>query len=97
LIVIDGVHGTIPEAPAQDQPVHLLPPPGPDGSSETEAPSQSGVHQTDLDRVIQNTRAVVEQQHHVMGDKNGPAPNYNLPLSAPAGPAAPSGGSAQHP
>jgi len=85
LIVIDGVHGPIPDAPLPDQPVHLLAPPGPDESS-ADAPSQSGAHLTDLDRAAQNTRAIGEAQGHKFGDKNSPAPNYNLPpQSGPEG------------
>ncbi len=92
LIVIDGVHGTIPNTPPQDQPVHLLAPPGPDESS-ADAPAQSGAHLTELDRAAQATRAIGEAQHHVFGDKNTPAPNYNLAPPAPASPgqAGPSG------
>jgi rod shape-determining protein MreC len=85
LIVIDGVHGTIPNTPPPDQPVHLLPPPGPDESN-AGAPAQSGAHLTELDRAAQSTRAIGEAQHHVFGDKNTPAPNYNLALPAPASP-----------
>jgi rod shape-determining protein MreC len=77
LIVIDGVHGTIPNTPPQDQPVHLLAPPGTDESS-VDAPAQSGAHLTELDRAAQSTRAIGEAQHHVFGDKSTPAPNYNL-------------------
>jgi rod shape-determining protein MreC len=83
LIVIDGVHGTIPDAPPPDQPVHLLAPPGADESG-ADAPAQSGAHLTDLDRAAQNARAIGEGQHHVFGDKNSPAPNYNLAPSIPA-------------
>jgi rod shape-determining protein MreC len=93
LIVIDGVHGTIPDAPPQDQPVHLLAPPGPDESS-VDAPAQSGGHLTDLDRAAQNTRAIGEAQHHVFGDRNTPAPNYNQALPSLASPGLASPGQA---
>jgi rod shape-determining protein MreC len=93
LIVIEGVHGTIPDATPPDQPVQLLAPPGPEGSPDAAAPAQSGGRLTDLDRATQNTRAIGDAQHHVFGDKNSPAPNYNLspgiapPPSTPADPA----------
>jgi rod shape-determining protein MreC len=86
LVVIDGVHGAIPDAPPPDQPVHLLAPPPPDGSS-PDAPAESGAHLTDLDRAAQSTRAIGEAQHHVFGDKNTPAPNYNLSPSSTTPPA----------
>jgi rod shape-determining protein MreC len=90
LVVVDGVHGTIPDSPPVDQPVHLLPAPAPDGSN-ADAPVESGAHLTDLDRAAQNTRAIGEAQHHVFGDKTTPAPNYNLL------PAIPIPGDASHP
>ncbi len=92
LIVIDGVHGAIPEAPAADQPLHMLPPPDPDPSApEADVPAQNSAHQTDLDRAAQRTRAIGEAQHHIFGDKNTPAPNYNLapPGNSPPAPANP--------
>lgn len=73
LIVIDGVHGVIPDAPPPDQPVHLLAPPGPDGSS-ADAPAESGAHLTDLDRATQSYRASGEAQGHKYGDKSAFAP-----------------------
>jgi rod shape-determining protein MreC len=95
LIVIEGAHGTIPDAPPQDQPVHLLPPPGPDGSSpEADVPAQSGARITDMDRVVQNTKALGAAQGHTFGDKNTPAPNYNQP---PPGNTAPAPANAPHP
>ncbi len=88
LIVIDGVHGTIPDAPPVEQPVHLLPPPQPDGASpEADVPAQSGARVTDLDRAVQSTKALGAAQGHIYGDKNTPAPNYNQSppaISAPA-------------
>jgi rod shape-determining protein MreC len=102
LVVIDGVHGTIPDTPAPDQSVHFLAPPPPDGAS-ADAPAESGAHLTDLDRAAQNTRAIGEAQHHVFGDKNTPAPNYNqspsstTPPAATPGDASRSSGAPPHP
>jgi rod shape-determining protein MreC len=88
LIVIDGVHGTIPDAPALDEPVHLLPVPAPDGSSpDADVPAQSGARMTDMDRAVQNMKALGAAQGHTYGDKNTPAPNFNLPAAGnPASP-----------
>jgi len=96
LIVIDGVHGTIPSAPVPDQAVHLLPPPPADESS-ADAPAQSGAHLTDMDRAAQNMSAIGEAQGHKFGDKNTPAPNYNLTPSASPTDAAHPPASPQHP
>lgn len=94
LIVIDGVHGTIPAAPAPDQPIRQLDPPPPDNSApETEVPAQDSAHQTDLDRTVQRDRAIGQAQGHVFGDNKTPAPNYNLAPQESSGASA----SPQHP
>ncbi len=108
LIVTDGVHGSIPPVAAPDEAVHLLQPPAPDDSTPAaDLPAQSGAHLTDLDRVTEKYRAIGEAQHHAFGDKNSPAPNYNLappaagsgstPPNAPSGGSDPSGVAPQHP
>jgi rod shape-determining protein MreC len=102
LIVLDGVHGAIPDTPPGDQPVHLLAAPAPDGSS-ADAPAESGAHLTDLDRAAQSIRAIGEAQHHVFGDKSTPAPNYNVsppaqsPSSQAPGEAGGASGTQSHP
>lgn len=86
LIVIEGVHGTIPAAPAPDQPVHLLNAPPPDDAApEAEVPAQSG-QETDLDRQVEKTRKQGQAQGHVFGSQNTPAMNYNLPPPESPGP-----------
>jgi rod shape-determining protein MreC len=92
LVVIDGVHGVIPDAPPADQPVHLLAPPAA-GESGADAPAESGAHLTDLDRTVQSTRATGEAEGHVFGDKSTPAPNFNLTPPALAPSAGPEGAS----
>jgi rod shape-determining protein MreC len=90
LIVIEGVHGTITEAPVPNQSVHVLAPP-----PETEAvPNAPTAGQpilnnpgTDLDRTIERYRAIGAAQKHKYGDKSTPAPNYNAPTeSSPPSP-----------
>jgi rod shape-determining protein MreC len=101
LVVVNGVHGVIPDALQQDQPpIHQLPPPPPDGSASTDAPVQNGVHLTDLDRAAQDTRSLGDGLGIRFGDGKTPAPNFNLvPPSnqAPAHGAAPPPGSPPHP
>jgi rod shape-determining protein MreC len=92
LIILDGVHGTIPPEAAPDEPVHLLQPPAPDDSAAaSDLPAQSGAHMTELDRVTEKYRSIGEAQHHVFGDKSTPAPNYNLALPSGSPPNASSG------
>jgi rod shape-determining protein MreC len=67
LILIDGVHGAIPDAPSPDQTVHLLPPPKPDESTGTDVPAQSGAHVTDLDRAVEQ-KARSERQNDAPAD-----------------------------
>lgn len=87
LIVIDGVHGNIPEAPSgdqRDQPVHLLDPPPPDPSEITAAPSPNPATRTgpvsDADRIIDQYRKIGEAQKHVYGERGTGAPNYNTAI-----------------
>ncbi|HEY4360537.1 MAG TPA: rod shape-determining protein MreC [Bryobacteraceae bacterium] len=89
LIVIDAVHGTIPDAPEPNQAVHLIPPP-PDAVNEApEAASQKGAALvTDLDRIAKRDK----QLQAKFGDKNSPPPNFNAVPDA-----SPPTGSSQHP
>jgi rod shape-determining protein MreC len=91
LIVIDAVHGTIPDAPEANQAVHLVPPP-PDAVSEATGPaSQKGAAPvTDLDRQVKRDKQISSK----FGDKGSPAPNFNaVPDETAHAPA----GSSQHP
>ena len=94
LIVLDGVHGTITEAPLPNQPVHVLAPPDSE-ADERVSPPVEGISPaaptvvTDLDRSVEHYRAVGAAQNHKYGDKNSPAPNYNATPESPARPALP--------
>ena len=97
LIVLDGVHGTITEAPLPNQPVHVLPPPDNDAAAHSGAdprpaagsqPAPQSVA-TDLDRSVEHYRAVGAAQNHKYGDKNSPAPNYNVTPDSPVRPPSP--------
>jgi hypothetical protein len=102
LIVLDGVHGMITEAPLPNQPVHVLAPPDndaddripPSAEGTSIAPGSVG---TDLDRSVEHYRAVGEAQNHKYGDKNSPAPNYNMTPENPAQPPSPPASSPPHP
>jgi len=77
LIVIDGVHGTIPEPAPASQPVHLLdPPPAEPGDAPATGAPRSGPS-SDADRIVEQYRKIGEAQKHVYGVRGTGAPNYN--------------------
>jgi rod shape-determining protein MreC len=80
LVVIEGVHAPIPDLPASNQAVHLIPPP-PDSSPVTPVPMQPGPI-SDADRVLEQTRKIGEAQNHVFGDRGKGAPDYNVKTPA---------------
>jgi rod shape-determining protein MreC len=84
LIIVEGVHATIPDAPVANQTVHLLAPPPPDavGVAPMVQPLQTGPVSTDADRVKEKYRKLGEQEGHVYGERSNGAPNYNAPAKA---------------
>jgi rod shape-determining protein MreC len=98
LIVVEGVHGSIPENPPGFQPVHLqAAPPAEDSTGAAPAPSgqsgQSGQLSTDADRLVERYRKIGEAENHVYGDNGRGAPDYNIklnptPVAPPPAPAA---------
>jgi rod shape-determining protein MreC len=87
LIVLQGVHQAIPEAPAPNTPVYIgPPPPHPEGEAANQPPSPAG---TDADRLRQRYLAIGEAQGHKFGE-GGPGtkpPDFNLKPSPPGAPA----------
>lgn len=88
LIVLEGVHQPVPEAPPGSQPLHLLPPP-PESSAPETQPQRS--LDTDADRLLERYRRIGEAQGHVFGQgpPGSPPPNFNLevPSAKPLPPA----------
>jgi rod shape-determining protein MreC len=82
LIVVEGVHAPVPDAPLTNQAVHLLAPPPPDaaGGAPVLQPLQTGPATTDADRVKERYRKFGEQNNHVYGERSNGAPNYNAPI-----------------
>jgi rod shape-determining protein MreC len=78
LIIVEGVHAPIPDAPVTNQNVRLLAPPPPDPSQPMQ-PLQTGPVLTDADRVEEMYRKKGEQSGHVYGERGSGAPNYNAP------------------
>jgi rod shape-determining protein MreC len=81
LIIVEGVHAPIPDAPVTNQTVHLLSPPPPDAvdGPAVVQPLQTGPVSTDADRTKEQYRKLGEQQNHVYGERGTGAPNYNAP------------------
>jgi len=87
LIIVEGVHAPIPDAPVTTQTVHLLAPPPPDAANASAVqPLQSGPVATDADRTMEKYRKLGEQEKHVYGERSNGAPNYNAPVKTEARP-----------
>jgi rod shape-determining protein MreC len=80
LIIVEGVHVPVPDAPLTNQGVHLLAPPPPEAAGGAlPQPLQAGPVRTDADRTLDQYRKFGEQQKHVYGERGNGAPNYNAP------------------
>ncbi len=77
LIVIDGVHGTVPEPASASQPVHLLDPPPPEPGDVAASSTPRTGPASDADRIVEQYRKIGEAQKHVYGVRGSGAPNYN--------------------
>ena len=89
LVIVDGVHAPIPNAPVTSQTVHLLAPPPQQAGDEDSVlhPVQTGPVSTDADRVKEIYRRIGEQEKHVYGERGAGAPNYNAPVKRETKPA----------
>jgi rod shape-determining protein MreC len=100
LVVVEGVHGPLPENPPGFQPVHMQDPPPAEDNSEASTlpapppgtspaapttPARSGPQGTDADRMVERYRQIGEAEKRVYGQSGGGAPNFNINL-APASP-----------
>jgi len=91
LIIVEGVHQELPEAPPPNQPVYINPAPPSSGQAEDAMPE--GQVGTEADRMRSQIKALGEAQGHVFGGSDGKLPDFNArnpsPSPAPATPAAP--------
>jgi rod shape-determining protein MreC len=79
LIIVEGVHSPIPDAPVTNQTFHLLaPPPAVDGTPAVQ-PLETGPVLTDADRVKERYRKLGVLEKHDYGERSNGAPNYNAP------------------
>jgi rod shape-determining protein MreC len=87
LIIVEGVHMDIPEAPASNQPVYInSAPPSTAEPAENTPPAQIG---TEADRMRLQTKSLGESQGHVFGSADGKIPDFNAGKVLPQNPAAP--------
>jgi rod shape-determining protein MreC len=96
LIVVEGVHREIPDAPVADQPVHLQGPPAPDGSIDV-SPAQGGAQTTDADALLERYRRIGAAEGRTFGESGRGAPNFNIDLPAEPEPAPADSGAAESP
>jgi rod shape-determining protein MreC len=80
LIVVEGVHASIPENPPGYQPVHLQDAAPAEDSDDPIAPA-SGALTTDADRLLDRYRKIGEAEKHVYGANGNGAPDYNIKLN----------------
>src|SRR4029077_11517434 len=77
LVILEGDHKPIPDLPVSSQALHLQPLPPAEGVSPdaVSQPHPTGA-QTDLDREVEHTRRLGEDQKHVFGERGRGAPDF---------------------
>jgi rod shape-determining protein MreC len=95
LVILEGDHQPIPELPPPNQSVHLQPLPPAEGATglggDPLSAARSSGAETDLDREVERTRKIGEDQKHVFGERGRGAPDFNRvpdPGARPQPPAA---------
>ena len=84
LILVEGVHGLIPDPPAPaSNEVKILPPAPEEPAGETASPA-NGAQATDADRLLERYRRVGEAQGHRYGGNPGRPPDFNRAPAPPA-------------
>jgi rod shape-determining protein MreC len=95
LVVLAGIHQSIPTAPViEDSTAKMLPLPPPDGSDSGAATAKP---QTEADKIVQKYDALGKEQGHAYGAYGSNLPNFNVkpPAAAGTAPAATSTGNPQ--
>ncbi len=81
LVVLQGIHQTIPVGPPVDESaVKMLPPPPPEKDTTSNEP---GKVQTDADKIIQKYEDIGKEQDHKYGALYSNLPNFNAKPPAP--------------
>jgi rod shape-determining protein MreC len=83
LIVLEGVHQTIPDAPNASAAVHLQSAPPADASI-SPTPSTAAASGTDADKLRDRYKAIGEAQNHKFGEglPGSKPPDFNAPITA---------------
>jgi rod shape-determining protein MreC len=89
LIVLEGVHQAIPEAPPANAPVYLGPPPP--ASREAATPSAAPAGGTEADKLLQRYQRIGEAEGHKFGEgtPGSKPPDFNIKLPPAATPVNP--------
>jgi rod shape-determining protein MreC len=89
LVILEGNHKPIPDLAPSGQSVHLQPPPTAEGDpADALSTARNSGPQTDLDREVEHTRRIGEDQKHVFGERGRGAPDFNKVPDPGARPAA---------
>ncbi|MEQ1885751.1 MAG: rod shape-determining protein MreC [Bryobacteraceae bacterium] len=81
LIVVNGVHAEVPEAPLASQPVHMQDPPAAETNTDA-SPAQAGPQATDADKLLDRYRKIGAVEGRTYGEGGGGGPNFNITLPA---------------
>jgi rod shape-determining protein MreC len=84
LIIVEGVHQDVPEAPPASQPMYINPAPPASAQTEDAIPAASGG--TEADRVRAQAKSISESQGHVFGSSDGKLPDFNAKNPLPPAP-----------
>ena len=84
LILLEGAHQPIPDAPPPSTPVYLMPAPPPVAVATPPPASGQPPAGTEADRIMQRYKAVGEAQNHKFGEglPGSRPPDFNMPLPA---------------
>jgi rod shape-determining protein MreC len=84
LIVLEGVHQMVPDAPNASAAVHLQSPPPAADPSTPQAPATATAPGTDADRLRDRYKAIGESQNHKFGEglPGSKPPDFNAPITA---------------
>jgi rod shape-determining protein MreC len=89
LVVLQGVHQAIPQAPPEEETANMLPLPPNDQAGKEEVKPQ-----TEADKILHKYDDLGKDENHVYGAVGSNVPNFNAKAGTPAKPAAPATDSA---
>jgi rod shape-determining protein MreC len=90
LVVVETVHGEIPEGAEPLSEVYVAPPP-PEEHTSTEGQAREGFTGTDADLLMERYRAIGASQGLRFGETSARPPDFNAPIRPPAVSSGPAG------